>query len=80
VGVAQASSVVPLTNTDIRRPSRFSSNPTHVPVTSVSGTTTTANAQLLRRETQNSGSLRIVVKLASPTHWVGATPATCSIP
>ena len=80
MGVAQASSVVVLTTTDIRGPSRFSSRPTQVPVTSVSGTTIAAKATLLRRDSQNTGSWKMAAKLASPTHWDGATPASCWMP
>ncbi len=60
-GVAQASRAAPDTNVAIRRPSRFSSSPTRVPVSSVSGTTTAAKIRLIRSDSQNSGSDKIVV-------------------
>ncbi len=60
-GVAQASSAAPDTKVAIRRPSRFSSKPTRVPVSSVSGTTTAAKIRLIRSDSQNSGSDKIAV-------------------
>jgi hypothetical protein len=56
------------------RPSWFSSSPTSVPVSRVRLTAAVANSTVIRRESQNSGSLNVVVKLASPTHWMGAAP------
>ena len=79
-GVAQASMAVLDTNAAIFGPSRFSSSPTRVPVSSVSGTTTAAKIRLIRSDSQNSGSDRIALKLAPPTHWVGAAPVTCGSP
>ena len=67
-GVAQASMAVLDTNADIFGPSRFSSRPTRVPVSSVSGTTTAAKIRLIRSDSQNSGSDSVAVKLAAPTH------------
>jgi hypothetical protein len=60
-GVAQASSAAPDTKVAIRRPSLLSSKPISVPVTRVSGTTTTANSRLIRSDSQNSGSDKIAV-------------------
>src|SRR6266700_1471056 len=48
-GIAQASSAEVDTKAAIFGPSRLSSNPTRVPTTSVSGTTTAANTTLIRR-------------------------------
>jgi hypothetical protein len=78
--VAQASSAAPATNADIFFPSRFSSRPTPVPVISVSGTTTAANRTVVRTDSQNSGSVRVWVKLASPTHCVGRAPVSWGRP
>ncbi len=73
-GVAQAISAAVLTNAAIFLPSRFSMSPTMVPAMSVAGTTTTASSTVLRSESQNSGSVKVVVKFANPTHCVGADP------
>ncbi len=79
-GVAQASMTALDTNADIFRPRRLSSRPTRVPVSRVSGTTTAAKIRLIRSDSQNSGSARVALKLAPPTHLVGATPVTCGSP
>ena len=69
-----------LTKAAIFLPSRFSSSPTSVPAISVSGTTTAANAAVVRSDSQNSESVNVVVKLPSPTHWVGSAPVICGRP
>ncbi len=51
-----------------------------MPVISVSGTTTAANSTVVRSDSQNSGSLSVVVKLPRPTHCVGAAPVSCGSP
>ena len=79
-GVAQASMAALDTNAAIFGPRRFSSSPTSVPVSRVSGTTTAAKIRLIRSDSQNSGSDKMALKLAPPTHWVGATPVTCGSP
>jgi len=48
-----------------------------VPAIRVAGTTTTASSTVLRSESQNSGSAKVLVKFAKPTHWVGAAPVIC---
>ena len=66
-----------LTKAAIFLPRRLSSRPTIVPATRVAGTTTSASASVLRSDSQNSGSLKVLVKFARPTHWVGAAPVIC---
>ena len=39
-----------------------------VPTISVAGTTTSASISVLRSDSQNSGSAKVEVKFASPTH------------
>ena len=68
------------TNPDILGPSRFSSRPTSVPTTRVSGTTTAAKRTVIRSESQNSESANVLLKLPNPTHWIGAAPVTCGSP
>src|SRR6201999_2540750 len=70
-GVAQASMAALDTNAAIFGPRRFSR---------VRGTTTAAKIKLIRSDSQNSGSAKMELKLAPPTHWVGATPVTCGSP
>ena len=79
-GVAQASMAALDTNAAIFGPRRFSSSPTSVRSSRVSGTTTAAKIRLIRSDSQNSGSDKMALKLAPPTHWVGATPVTCGSP
>src|SRR5579875_2298958 len=79
-GVAQASSAAVLTNVAILRPRWCRSRPTSVPTTRVSTTTTIANTTVIRSASQNSESVRMLVKLLKPTHWVGAAPETWPSP
>ena len=69
-----------LTKMDIFLPSRFSTRPTMVPTIRVAGTTTSANSTVVRSESQNSGSAKMLVKFAKPIHCVGSTPLACWIP
>ena len=69
-----------LTKIAITRPSWFSSRPISVPVSRVSVTAAAANSTVMRSASQNSGSVNVVVKLLSPTHWVGAAPSVCGSP
>lgn len=79
-GMAQATSAAVLTKAAILRPSRFSSRPTSVPTRRVSGTATAANSTVVRSDSQNSGSAKVAVKFASPTHCVGNAPVSCGRP
>ncbi len=66
-----------LTNAAIFLPRRLSSKPTTVPTIRVAGTTTAASSSVFRSDSQNSASLKVLVKFARPTHCVGATPVIC---
>ncbi len=43
-------------------------------------TAAAANSTVIRSASQNSGSAKVAVKLASPIHWTGAAPSVCGSP